>query len=87
LEAKLVEMLVRLSSKGQLVIPKSVRQELGLEPGDRFHLEVKEGRLVLEPVVPSAIDQLYARYAGSDLLADLEREHREELDHERSRRS
>lgn len=31
-------VLVRLSSKGQLVIPKSVRQELGLEPGDQFHL-------------------------------------------------
>jgi AbrB family looped-hinge helix DNA binding protein len=82
-----VEMLVRLSSKGQLVIPKSVRQELGLEPGDQFHLEVKGDRLVLEPVVPSAIDQLYARYADSNLLADLEREHRKELDCEQSRHS
>jgi AbrB family looped-hinge helix DNA binding protein len=80
-------MLVRLSSKGQLVIPKSVRQELGLEPGDQLHLEIQEDRLILEPVVPSAIDQLYARYAGSDLLANLEREHRKELDREHSRRS
>ena len=82
-----MEMLVRLSSKGQLVIPKSVRQELGLEPGAQFHLKVEEDRLILEPVVPSVIDQLYARYAGIDLLADLETEHRKELDREHSRRS
>jgi AbrB family looped-hinge helix DNA binding protein len=80
-------MLVRLSSKGQLVIPKSVRQELGLEPGDQLHIEVEDDRLVLEPVVHSAIDRLYARYEGDDLLADLEREHREELDREHPLRS
>lgn len=83
----MTDVLVRLSSKGQLVIPKSVREELGLEPGDQFHLEVQEDRLVLEPVLRSAIDDLYGQYAGADLLADLEGEHREELDRERSSRS
>ena len=83
----MANMLVRLSSKGQLVIPKSVRQELGLEPGDQFHMEVEDDRLVLEPVAHSAIDRLYARYQGHDFLVDLEREHREELDREHSLRS
>ena len=83
----MANVLVRLSSKGQLVIPKSVRQELGLEPGDQLHMEVEDDRLVLEPVVHSAIDRLYARYSGHDLLADLEREHREEIDREQSHRS
>jgi AbrB family looped-hinge helix DNA binding protein len=84
---ELVGVLVRLSSKGQLVIPKSVRQELGLEPGDQFHLEIDQDRLVLEPVAHSAVEQLYARYAGIDLIGDLEKEHREELDREHPRRS
>jgi len=79
-------VLVRLSSKGQLVIPKSLRQELGLEPGDQFHLEIEEDRLVLEPVARSAVDQLYARLADSDLLGDLEKEHRQELERERALR-
>jgi AbrB family looped-hinge helix DNA binding protein len=78
--------LVRLSSKGQLVIPKSLRQELGLEPGDQFHLEIEEDRLVLEPVTRSVVDQLYACLADSDLLGDLEREHRQELERERALR-
>jgi hypothetical protein len=41
---------------------------------------------VLEPVTRSAVDQLYARLADSDLLGDLEREHRQELERERSLR-
>ena len=79
-------VLVRLSSMGQLVIPKSVRQELGLEPGDQFHLEIEQDRLVLEPVTRSAIDQLYARFAESDMLGDLESEHRREMERDRALR-
>ena len=38
--------LVKMSSKGQLVVPQSIREELGLEPGDRFAaVPVKEGIL------------------------------------------
>ena len=83
----MTDILVRLSSKGQLVIPKSVREELGLEPGDRFHLEIQEDRLVLEPVLRSAIHGFCGQYAGTDLLAGLEREHREELHRGHSRRA
>jgi hypothetical protein len=43
---------------------------LAWRPGDQLHLEVEEDRLVLEPVVHSAIDRLYARYEGNDLLAE-----------------
>ena len=33
-------MLVQLSSKGQLVIPKSIRDALNLQAGTRFHVQV-----------------------------------------------
>ena len=77
-------MLVRLSSKGQLVIPKSVRQALGLEPGIQFHLQIGDDKIILEPLVPSAIDLLYGKYAGADLLADLEAEHQQEMENEQA---
>jgi antitoxin PrlF len=32
-----------LTSKGQLTIPKEVREHLGLRPGDRLVFEVEEG--------------------------------------------
>ena len=72
-------MLARLSSKGQLVIPKAVREALGLRAGAQFHVRIAEGRIVLEPTTSSAIDALYGKYAGSDLLAELEAEHRREM--------
>lgn len=39
-----------LTSKGQTTIPKKIRDELGLKPGDKleFYLE-EEGRVVLRP--------------------------------------
>jgi AbrB family looped-hinge helix DNA binding protein len=80
-------MLVRLSSKGQLVIPKPIREALGLEPGTQLQLEVEEERIVLEPVRPSLVNRLYAKYADSDLLADLEAEHRQELEDEQAPRA
>ncbi|MEM2410827.1 MAG: AbrB/MazE/SpoVT family DNA-binding domain-containing protein [Thermofilaceae archaeon] len=40
---------VRLSSKGQIVIPKSIRDELGLAPGTVLWARVEGGRIVLEP--------------------------------------
>ncbi|CAN5779553.1 MAG: AbrB/MazE/SpoVT family DNA-binding domain-containing protein [Actinomycetota bacterium] len=37
-----------LGQQGRLVIPAAVRTELGLHPGDRLHLHLTGGRLVLE---------------------------------------
>ena len=73
-------MVVRLSSKGQLVIPQSIRRALKLSPGTEFHLEVVERKIILDPVsTASPLDALYGRFAGHDLLDDLEQEHQREM--------
>ncbi len=72
-------MLIRLSSKGQLVIPRSVRKALGLRAGTRFYLQIEEGKIVLEPIDISPVDMLYGKYRDVDLIADLETEHRQEI--------
>ena len=72
-------MLGRLTSKGQLAIPKPVREALNLASGDQFHVQIVEGKIVLEPVSGrSLVDKLYGKFAGDDLLSDLEQEHRQE---------
>jgi AbrB family looped-hinge helix DNA binding protein len=38
---------VRLSQKGQLVIPQEMRQALGLEAGDELLITFEEGRMIL----------------------------------------
>lgn len=73
---------VKLSSKGQLVIPKDVRDGLGLEAGTRLQLWVQNGKIVLEPLTQSPIDALYGKYAQVDLLGELEAEHQQEIERE-----
>jgi len=72
-------MLARLSSKGQLVIPKAVRQALGLRTGTQFRVRFNEGRIILEPVSCAAADALCGKYSNLDLIADMEAEHRQEV--------
>lgn len=83
-------MVTRLSSKGQLVIPKEIRQELDLRAGTEFEIEVVEGRIVLKPLVDmDEVRQIIAemrRLVGDeDVLEDLEAEHRKEIERDRAR--
>lgn len=77
-------MLVKLSSKGQLVIPKPIREALGFLSGMQFQVRVDERKVILEPVDGSPADALYAKYAGADFLTELEEEHRQEVKGEAS---
>jgi len=72
-------MLVRLSSKGQLVIPAAIRQALGLRAGARLHVRLVENQIVLDPEPVSPIAALYGKYSDDDLLAALEAEHQQEM--------
>jgi AbrB family looped-hinge helix DNA binding protein len=45
---------VTLSTKGQLVIPTSVRGALRLKPGNRLSVSVQNGNIVLKPEGPKA---------------------------------
>jgi AbrB family looped-hinge helix DNA binding protein len=44
-----LDALLTLSSKGQLVIPARLRQLLGLNPGDRLELSLEADGLLLKP--------------------------------------
>lgn len=75
-------MMLRLSSKGQVVLPKKIRESMRLKSGDRFLARIVDGKIILEPVQVDLIDRLYGKFAGHDLLKDLENEHRWEIENE-----
>jgi AbrB family looped-hinge helix DNA binding protein len=76
-------MLLRLSSKGQLVLPKKIREKLHLKNGDQFQARIVDGKIILEPVKKDAIKLLHGVLAGTDVLTQLEEEHRREVQHDR----
>lgn len=76
-------MIVRLSTKGQLVIPSQIREALGLKPGMKFDVRIEGSEIIFVPLAHrSPLDKLYGKYAGADLLAALQADHVLELEGE-----
>jgi AbrB family looped-hinge helix DNA binding protein len=74
---------VTVSSKGQVAIPKNVRQALNLSEGTRLTLEVRGQEIVLskEPVWK----KLQGAGAGRDLMSAFTSFRKQERDREDSR--
>ena len=75
----------RVSSRGQLALPKEVRDQLGLGEGVCLTVRVEGDEVILRKVVTGHWRQWEGRFKGSDLLADLARNRRRELTHDRKR--
>ena len=43
-------METTIDSAGRLVIPKAIRQQVGIRPGMSLDVRVREGRIEIEPV-------------------------------------
>lgn len=39
-----------MGPKGQAVIPKSVREKVGIRPGDEVEVHEEQGKVIMEPV-------------------------------------
>jgi len=72
----------KISSKGQLVVPKEIREKLKIKPGTFFHVQMKDNNIILTPMEGRPIDRLYGKFAGEKILMELEREHAEEIEGE-----
>lgn len=49
-------MFVKVSPKGQITIPKEMRQQLAIKPGDTLVIFATEEDLVLQPVTETIFD-------------------------------
>ena len=77
--------IMKLSSKGQLVLPKEVRDELGIQPGATLRVVVSGRKIEIEPLPKKLIDRLCGRFTGSKLVQSLEAEHAREIAAEKRR--
>lgn len=54
---------VKVSSKYQIVIPKAIRRELGIEKGQQLHIKKTDRGVTIER--PMTADEIIDTYAGS----------------------
>ncbi|MBI5603075.1 MAG: AbrB/MazE/SpoVT family DNA-binding domain-containing protein [Deltaproteobacteria bacterium] len=79
--------LAQISSKGQLLIPKKIRNKYGVRPGRKVHiLEQTEG-ILIKPAPEDPLETACGFIKGDfSLTEDLLKEHRKEQSHETTRR-
>jgi AbrB family looped-hinge helix DNA binding protein len=67
-----------LSTKGQIIIPAEIREQMQLVPGTRMSIQREEHTLVLRPITPEFIDSLCGSTQGLGALR--EQMHRDDED-------
>lgn len=74
------------TTKGQVVIPSSVRRKLGIKTGTRIQVELDEenAQIILRPITRQYIERMAGKFRGLPLVKDLERERK--LDKQREDR-
>jgi len=79
-----------MTTKGQVVIPREIRDAMGLRPGTRLRVETNGDVITLRRMTKEAFAEWYARLAGTlahgDPVSDLEAEHRREIETDARRR-
>ncbi|HEY2535998.1 MAG TPA: AbrB/MazE/SpoVT family DNA-binding domain-containing protein [Solirubrobacteraceae bacterium] len=65
-------MLSTVSEKGQITVPKLLRERLGIRPGDQLEILEEEGRLIVTKTVLGGGDPVDAAYGilGFDSSTD-----------------
>lgn len=57
-------LVSRLTSKGQATIPKAIREELKIRPGDRILFHKRDGKVEISRAEPLDLEFAQAQEAG-----------------------
>jgi AbrB family looped-hinge helix DNA binding protein len=75
MEQMIEQVYATVSTKGQLVIPAAIREELGIEPGTRVAIRREGAELVLRPETLAAklrlIEKMHGCTAGGPSGTDI----------------
>jgi AbrB family looped-hinge helix DNA binding protein len=68
------------TSKGQIVIPSSIRRRFGIKEGTRIQIEVNEkaNQIILKPITREYVHSLRGKFRGKGLLKALMAEKKRE---------
>ncbi len=72
--------LITVSSKGQIVIPKEIREKTGIKEGTKLYIEAKEGIMTVRVAGEVSWKRWRGCIRGTNVLKELEAEHRREVE-------
>ena len=55
---------IKITAKGQITLPKTIRKELAIETGEYLQVEIENGRIILSP--KRSDDAVLMKYAGAE---------------------
>ena len=63
--------IATITSKGQVTIPKDVREKLNLRPGDRLLVTVQGDRIIMIPIRMRSLSEMFGALPVEEALADV----------------
>lgn len=62
------EITSKITSKSQTVIPRDIREKLGLKPGDRLHYKITDKGIIIEKALMSDDDPfaVFSEWSGEE---------------------
>ncbi len=79
--------VVQISPKGQILIPKRIREKYGVRPGSHVQILEEPGGIVIKPAPEDPIAAACGFLEGDfSLTDDLIQEHQREIENERDNR-
>ncbi|MBN1103304.1 MAG: AbrB/MazE/SpoVT family DNA-binding domain-containing protein [Deltaproteobacteria bacterium] len=79
---------VPVSAKGQILVPKRIREKFGIRPGGRVLIIEESSGILLKPAPEDPIEAACGFLKGDfSLTRDLTEEHLKEQEHETTRRA
>lgn len=66
-----MKMETTATSKGQIVIPSSIRQKLGIKEGTRIRIEENGKEIILTPLTREYVQSTRGKLRGKELLKAL----------------
>ena len=73
---------VKLSTKGQIILPKEIRKNMNLEPGTYFNIKTEKSNIILTMLKKTPLQQLCGKFKNNSLIKSLEQSHAEEIERE-----
>jgi AbrB family looped-hinge helix DNA binding protein len=68
----MLKLKSRIGPKGQVVIPKPIRENFGLEPGGIVYFSVDEGEIQLETTPEHVTDKMFSMFEKRSMPKDMD---------------